>query len=180
MYAELLLPNLLAFCAGQAAAWFYLRTGRVLIGASSTIALWSLLDWWVLAKALFAAEPRDLVLPAALLQAVAVATVVALCFSRWRRRWSQAARQRPARFTAGLTQLLRSDYGAARTTFARLVRTDPWDVAAWIALGDVHRHSGQSARAKRCYRRAAAVDIQRAHADLLRLNQERLRERRSG
>lgn len=175
MFAALTLPTLLAFVAGQAAAWYYLRTGRFWLGAAATIVLWSLFDWWAVARFVFAAGPDELRVPASLLQAVAVLTMLALLFAQWRRRWSSTARHRRAHFTAGLTQLLRSDYAAARATFARLVRTDPWDTAAWIALGDVHRHDGKPARAKRCYRRAAAVDIDRTHADLLKLQQERLR-----
>ncbi len=175
MFAALLLPTLLAFVAGQAAAWFYLRTGRFWLGAAATIALWCLFDWWAVARFVFAAAPEELRLAAALLQGVAALTIAALLFAQWRRRWSKAARQRTAHFTAGLTQFLRSDYAAARGTFSRLVRTDPWDTAAWIALGDVHRHDGRPARAARCYRRASAVDVGHVHADLLQLQHERLR-----
>lgn len=169
MFAASLLPNLLVFACGQAAAWYYLRTGRFVLGFASTVALWVLLDWWLVARFVLAVDVIALRWPAFGLQAVALATIVVLLFGLWRRRWSAVAMARTAHFGAGMTQFLRSDYAAARTTFTRLVRSDPWDAAAWIALGDVLDRSGEARRARRCWRRAAAVDTQRAFADLLQL-----------
>ncbi|HEX5053460.1 MAG TPA: hypothetical protein VFZ65_16905 [Planctomycetota bacterium] len=167
VFADHFLPNLLLFVAGQAAAWYYLRTGRFLIGASATAALWLLADWFVLAKFVFGTDPADLLLPLWSLQIVALGTVAALALARWRRRWSRTARQRPALFQAGVAQYLRADYEAASATLRRLVRADPWDAAAWIALGNVFSRQVQPRRARACYRRAAAVDTARAYGDLL-------------
>lgn len=167
MLVASLLPNLLVFVAGQAAAWFYLRTGRTWIGALGTAALWTLLDWWLLAKYVFVHDGASLALPLVALQGTALGLCAMLAFARWRRRRSAEAKQRPTRFAAGLAEYLRNDYGAARATFQRLVRVDPWDPAAWIALGDVFGSSGETARAQRCYRRAAAVDLRAEFVDLL-------------
>lgn len=169
MLAASLLPNLLVFACGQAAAWYYLRTGRFVLGFASTVALWGLIDWWLVARYVLAVDAVALRWPALGLQAVALATIAVLLFGLWRRRWSAVAKARTAHFGAGMTQFLRSDYAAARATFVRLVRTDPWDAAAWIALGDVLERHGESRGARRCWRRAAAVDTQRAFADLLQL-----------
>ncbi len=175
MFAALFLPNLLAFMAGQAAAWFYLRSGRFWVGMGGTVLLWVLLDWWLLARFVYAADAGHLRWPAGLLQLQAVWIVVALAWARWRRRHSAVARQRTARFADGLREYLCSDYAAARATFTRLVRTDPWDVPAWIALGDVWNRLGRTARAQRCYRRASAVDTQRGYHDVLQPRRDRSR-----
>lgn len=169
MFAALVLPNLLAFVLGQLAAFGYLRTGRFWLGLWASCALWLLLDWWLVAKFVYDAGEPALRLPAGGLQGIAAWTSVAFVAARWRRRWSAAARLRRDRFAAGLASYLRSDYQAAGAMYTRLLRTDPWDAAAWIALGDVHRRSGRPRRAVRCYRRAAAVDVAGDFSDLLRL-----------
>lgn len=169
MFAALFLPNLLAFVVGLAAALYYLRSGRVWIGVAATLLLWVLLDWWLVERYVWAADAVDLVLPATLLQATAAATSGALVWQLWRRRWSTVARARTSHFGDGLAAYLRSDYDAARAAFTRLVRCDPWDAAAWIALGDVWGRCGKPKKARRCYGRAGAVDTQRAFADLLQL-----------
>jgi tetratricopeptide (TPR) repeat protein len=175
VFAALFLPMLLTFALGQAAAWYYLHSGRYWPGTAATVLLWVLIDWWLVARYVFAVEAVELQLPAAALQAIAVATVGALAFGLWRRRYSAVARARGTHFGAGMTQFLRSDYDAARATFARLVQCNPWDAAAWIALGDVFDRTGQHRRAHRCYRRAGSVDTQRAFHDLLQLRWERAR-----
>lgn len=157
----------LAFLVGQAAAWIYLRTGRLLLGILATACVWILFDWWLLVRYVFAADADTLGTVAGLLQATAIWIALWLAFGRWRRRWSAAARSRTERFAAGMAQYLRRDHAAARATFTGLVRTDPWDAAAWIALGDVFARAGAAARARRCYRRARAVDIQGQYADLI-------------
>jgi len=169
VFAASLLANLSVFLLGQAAAWYYLRTGRAVLGVGATVLLWLALDWWLVQRFVFADGLGDLRAPAIVLQAVAAVTALGLAFALWRRRWSAVARARTDHFRAGVAAALRGDHGAARATFTRLVGTDPWDVAAWIALGDAWQRVGRPARAKRCWRRAAAVDIGRAYADLLRL-----------
>lgn len=169
MFAALVLPNLLAFAVGQFAAFGYLRTGRFWLGLGTSCALWLMLDWWLVAKFVYDVGEPALRLPAGGLQGIAAWTAVAFLAARWRRRWSAGARLRRERFAIGLASYLRSDYPTAGAMYTRLVRTDPWDAAAWIALGDVHRRSGRSRRAGRCYRRAAAVDVAGDFADLVRL-----------
>lgn len=174
MFADQFLPNLSIFVLGQAAAWYYLRTGRFWIGAVSTAALWVLADLLLVARFVFDASSQDLALPLFLLQAVALGTLAALLLALWRRRWSATARARPQLFAAAMQQYLRCDHVAAASTFRRLTRADPWDVAAWTALGNVLAKSAQPQRARRCYRRAAQVDTGRRFADLLQHQQQRL------
>lgn len=173
MFAAHLLPLLLAFALGQAAAWYYLRSGRVVAGLAATVMLWGALDWWVVGRYVLGHDEAALRLPAVVLQGAAAATVAALAAGLWRRRWSRAARARRDRFAEALHAYLRSDYAAARGAFTRLVRTDPWDAAAWIALGDVFARTGVRRRARRCYRRAGAVDTAGAFTDLLQRRRTR-------
>lgn len=164
MFLAYVLPNLLVFAAGQATALLYLRTGRSLPGWLGTIVLWTSLDAWILLEFVFG-EPGWL--PRSLLQATALLLVSAWAMARWRRRWSAAARQRSKRFRDGLVHMLQGNHGAVERLATQLVRTDPWDPAAWILLGDAYRHGGKLPRATRCYRRAAAVDQRAEFADLL-------------
>lgn len=163
---------LLLFFGGQAAAWYYLRSGRIWIGLAASVSLWVLADWYCVAKYLYGLSGRDLVLPLVLLQAVAAATVVVLLTGLWRRRWSATARQRPQLFGQGLAAYLRGELDLARRTFRRLVRSDPWDAAAWVALGNVETRRHRPGPARRCYRRGRSVDRTGQFADFVA---ERLR-----
>ena len=174
MFADQFLPNLSVFVLGQAAAWYYLRTGRFWIGTVSTAALWVLADLLLVARFVFGVSSQDLALPLFLLQGVALGTLAALLLALWRRRWSATARARPQLFAAAMAQYLRCDHVAAESTFRRLTRADPWDVAAWTALGNVLAASAQPQRARRCYRRAARVDTSRRFADFLQQQEGRL------
>lgn len=174
MFADQFLPNLSVFVLGQAAAWYYLRTGRFWIGAVSTAALWVLADLLLVARFIIGVSTQELALPLFLLQGVAVGTLAALLLALWRRRWSATARARPQLFAAAMTQYLRCDHVAAASTFRRLTRADPWDVAAWTALGNVLARSAQPQRARRCYRRAAQVDTRGRFADFLQHQQQLL------
>ena len=168
MFAASWLTNLLAFVVGQGASLFYLRTGRRWIGLAGAVATWLLLDWWLLLRCVHGADTPELGLASGALQLAAAMVAGSLGVAVWRRRYSAAARQRTALFAAGMTAYLRSDYAAARATFARLVRTDPWDAAAWIALGEVFGRAGEAKRARRCWRRARAVDTKAEFSDVLR------------
>ncbi len=167
VFTAAFLPNLLLFAIGQAAAWFYLRSGRFLLGVAATVALWVLADWVLVAKYLFGRTDAQLQLPLGLLQAVALATAAGLAFGQWRRRWSKTSQQRPQLFAAGLAAYLRADYAVAQQTLRRLVRNDPWDAAAWAALADVLWRSGQPGRARAAFRRAQRVDLHGEYADFV-------------
>ena len=42
--------NVLVFAVGQAFAWLFLRSGRFWLGAGATVALWTFIDWWLVAR----------------------------------------------------------------------------------------------------------------------------------
>jgi tetratricopeptide (TPR) repeat protein len=176
VFADQFLPNLSVFVLGQAAAWYYLRTGRFWIGAASTAALWVLADLLLVARFVFGVSSQELAMPLFLLQGVAFGTLAALLLALWRRRWSATARARPQLFAAAMAQYLRCDHDAAASIFRRLTRADPWDVAAWTALGNVLARSAQPQRARWCYRRAAQVDTRGRFADFLQHQQRLLRD----
>ena len=168
MFADHWWPNIVLFAAGQAASWYYMHTGRTRIGVASAVALWVLADWFLVAKYVFDAAGTDLLLPLASMQVVAAATAGALSFALWRRRWSAAAKQRTPAFAAAITAYMRGDLDEARSRLRRLVRTDPWDAAAWVALGNVAMRAGERWRARRCYRRALGVDTKKQFVDFVR------------
>lgn len=167
MLTDALLPNLVLFLLGQAAAWFHLRTGRRWVGLSVSGVLWVLIDWFCVAKLVFAATGAVVVVPLVAMQAIAVLAAGWLLVRIARRRWSATARQRPELFGAALAAYLRGDLAEARSTFRRLVRSDPWDCAAWVALGNVERCAGDSRRAARAYWRGRGVDTRSEFADLI-------------
>lgn len=160
--------NLVLLLAAQAAAWHYLRTGRIAIGAVATALLWSLLDGWLIAKFVYRLEQPPYTYLLAAFQAVALATIALLAFGLWRRRYSATARRRTEWFAKGLASYLRGEHAVAVGVFRRLVRCDPWDPAAWAALGNVLRSHGQVAAARSCYARALRVDRIGTHKDHVR------------
>lgn len=174
MLPEDSLLQLVLFTAGQAAAWYYLRTGRWWVGVCASGAMWVLADWFFVAKHVFGASGSDLTLPLVALQSTAILTIVGLLFALWRRRWSATAKSRPQLFGQGLAAHLRGDHEAARQIFRRLARNDPWDAAAWVAWGNVESRTGTTSRARRCYRRALGVDTRVQYTDLIQHQLERL------
>lgn len=168
MFPESFLPNLLLFVAGQTAAWIYLRSGRLWLGGLATATLWVAADWAVVAKFVFDDVGAHFRVPLIVMQSAAVAVVVLLAFQQWRRRWSRTARRRAELFEAGVAAYLRRSNDEAQRTFRRLVRADPWDAAAWLALGNTHRRARRPGPARRCYRRCMRVDSRREYSDLAR------------
>ena len=166
MLVESFLANLALFVAGQAAAWYYLRTGRLWWGGLSMAVLWVAADWAVVARYVFGDTGAHYRTALLVLQLTAIATVVALGVALWRRRWSATARQRGELFAEGTRHYLASRHEAARAMFVRLVRADPWDAAAWLALGNAQRRLGQTAASRRSYRRCRRVDLAGEYAEL--------------
>jgi hypothetical protein len=173
VFPHAFLPNALAFLVGQAAAWHYLRTGRTWVGGLATLGLWLLLDAWLLARYVYAADAVTLRWVAGALQLFAVGTAARLLQQLWRRRRSPSARRRIDRHRDALGAYLRGEWDVAVVGYRALLRTDPWDAAAWIGLGDAMARTGNRKAANRCYWRAAGVDVGRSHADLLQLRRGR-------
>ncbi len=174
------LVNLLLFVGGQFAAWHYLRTGRLAVGFGATVLLWGLLDAWLVAHYAYRLDgpPWSWLLVG--FQATAVATLGTLVFGLWRRRWSKTARERTRWFGLGLAEYLRGDLPAAIATFRKLLRCDPWDAAAWLALGNVLRGQGNLRKARACYRNALRVDRDGVYRDHARLQLARAAEPSTG
>ncbi len=172
------LVNLLLFAAGQLAAWYYLRTGRVVVGFVATALLWLLLDGWLVSRYVFRVDgpPWSWLLVA--FHATAVAVVAMLLLGLWRKRWSATARNRPSLFAAALELHLCGDYAAAARAFRRLVRNDPWDAAARLGLGNAERRLGRLDAARRAYRSALRVDIEGRYRELARMQIDRVRRPR--
>ena len=165
VFVDAVMVNVLVFAVGQAFAWLFLRSGRFWLGAGATVALWTFIDWWLVARFVLGDPVEGLQWPLLGLQATASMTTGAYLWARLRKRL--AAPQRADRFREGLQQLLAGKLSAAEITFRQLAWVDPWDPSAWIARGDACRRQGAVRRARRCYRRAGGVDVKRQFADLL-------------
>lgn len=165
MFVDAVVANVLVFAVGQVFAWLFLRSGRFWLGAGATVALWTFIDWWLVARFLLATPAEGQQMPLLCLQGTAVLTTAAYLWARLRRRL--AAPKRADRFREGIQQLLSGKLTAADTTFRQLAWVDPWDPSAWIARGDACRRQGVLGRARRCYRRAGGVDVKGQFADLL-------------
>lgn len=165
--------NLLLLLGAQGVAWHYLRSGRLWIGAIVSILLWSLLDAWLVARYVFAHDTAPWTHLLVGFQATAAAMLGLWAFGAWRRRYSATAKARQQWFVRGLTLYLRGETAGAEQVFRRLVRCDPWDPAAWAALGNVLRSGGRRTQARRCYQRALRVDRRGTHRDHVRLQMAR-------
>lgn len=165
MLVDVLWANLAVFAVGQLIAVGYLRTGRFWLGMAATVALWATLDWWLVGRFVFAFDLSAQRLPVLGLQVTTLLVTVSWTWARLRRRAGRTARTE--RYRSGMQQLLTGDAAAAAQTFRTLTWTDPWDAAAWVGLGDALRRTGAARGARRAYRRAEAVDVGGALADLL-------------
>lgn len=170
-----LLVNLLCLLVAQACAWHWLRSGRGWLGSLSTLALWGLLDGWLLAQFIYRVQDWPYSELELAFRVVAGAVLTWWLVAQWRRRFSPAARQRDARFQRALQCYLRGEHQAAAALYRRLLAVDPWDAAAWAALGNVRRRQGRLWAARHCYRRCLAVDSTRAFRDHVRQQQGLLR-----
>ena len=165
MFVEAVWIHVVAFGAGQAAAWAYARSGRFWVGAVSTVSLWVAADWWLVSRFLLEVGPARLWAPLLLLHGVALATAASYVWARLRRRGGRRARA--ARHRAALALLLRGEQARAEVAYRELVWTDAWDASAWIGLGDAQRRGGDLRKAARSYRRALGVDVRRDFVDLI-------------
>lgn len=177
MFVEAVWVHLVAFGAGQAAAWAYARSGRFWVGAASTALLWGAADWWLVSRFLLDVGPSRLWGPLLLLHGVVVATAVPYVWARLRRR--RGRRTYAARHRAALAMLLRGAQTQAESAYRELVWTDAWDASAWIGLGDAQRRRGDLRGAARSYGRALAVDVRRDLADLIEHRRSALDDDRS-
>jgi len=171
VFIDAVWAHLCMFAVGQVFAWRYARSGRFGLGAASTVSLWVTVDAWLVARYLLDLPADAQLAPLGLLYAVALLTVTSFlwaCVRRLRGRRTRAARHR-----AAVAHLLAGAGAAAIAAYRDLTRSDAWDAAAWIGLGDAERRWGQPRRAARCYRRARCVDVASRFRDVLE-HRERL------
>ena len=165
VFIDAVMANVLVFAVGQVFAWLFLRTGRFWLGAGATVVLWVSIDCWLVQRYVLA-SPADMQQLALLcLQATAALTTFFYLWACVRKRL--AAPRRAAGYRRGIRQLLAGELSAAAETFRGLAWDNPWDPSAWIGRGDACRRLGVASRARRCYRRAASVDVKGQFADLL-------------
>ena len=159
------MANVLVFAVGQVFAWLFLRTGRFWLGVGATVALWGSIDCWLVQRYVLATPEDGQQMAVLCLQATAVLTTFSYLWACVRKRL--AAPRRADGYRRGIRQLLVGELSAAASTFRDLAWDNPWDPSAWIGRGDACRRLGVASRARRCYKRAASVDVKGQFADLL-------------
>ncbi len=179
MFAEAFLPNLLIFAFGQLVAWGYLRTGLVWRGALLLVFGWITADVALVARLAFDDRGWLFITSLLLMQTHALAEGLLFAFGRLRRRWPRWRRERPLRFREAVLAYLRNDLESAATIQRQLLRRDPWDFDATLALATVLARAGKARRARSLFRRARALDGEGRFADVIRLELERFAVRRA-
>lgn len=174
MLQDLFWPNLAVFGLGQAAAWFQVRTGRVLRGTVSMVALLVLADLVLVARFAYGEEALAGIALTAM-QAWAVGETVLLVFARWRRARPAALERRRRDYRLAIVSELRGADAEALPLLAKLARQDPWDIEVAIALAATQRRLGNGPAARRQLRRARRLDRSARFADVLFLEDLRLR-----
>ena len=165
VFIDAVMANVLVFAVGQVFAWLFLRTGRFWLGAGTTVVLWVSIDCWLVQRYVLATPPDGQQFALLCLQVTAVLTTFSYLWACVRKRL--AAPSRTNGYRRGIRQLLAGDLSEADATFRDLAWANPWDPSAWIGRGDACRRLGIVNRARRCYKRAASVDVKGQFADLL-------------
>lgn len=167
MFLDALLPNLLLFAAGQAAAWGWLRTGFVRRGLLVMAVIWTLADWALLSRFVFGDAAGSY--PIALLSMQLVCVVEAAWFAqaRLRRRYGKLGAQRQRLFAAAFQHYLRGEATPAVQLLQKLLQHDPWDVPSLILLANVEARQGRRPKARRLLGRARGLDRRGDYGDLV-------------
>jgi tetratricopeptide (TPR) repeat protein len=167
MFADSFLANLLIFVIGQAAAWGNMRTGRVVRGLALMVGAWALADLALMFRFVFESMRASYLPVLVVLQAWSLVEAALLGHGRLRRRsW----RRRPARlalYREAFEHYLRNDLPAARSLQQRLVRRDPWDTEATLALATTLARAGERKKARKLFRRARAIDLEARFHDVI-------------
>lgn len=174
MLQDLFWPNLAVFGLGQAAAWFQVRTGRVLRGTVSMVALLVLADLVLVARFAYGEQALAGIALTAM-QVWAIGETALLVFARWRRARPAALERRRRDYRLAIVSELRGADAEALPLLAKLAREDPWDVEVAIALAGTQRRLGNRTAARRQLRRARRLDRSARFADILFLEDLRLR-----
>jgi len=167
VFPDQFLPNAAICAAGLATAIFWLRTGMVQRGFALLAALAIATDVALVGRFVYADRGAWFFAALWLLQSAAALATACLLVALARRRWSADARRRDELFAAGFQHYLRDELSPARDLFARILRTNPWDVAATVAMANVCWRQGRRARAMRLMQRARRLDRGSGYTDFI-------------
>lgn len=158
MFADAFWPNFVLFLLGQVAAWGYLRTGLGGRGAWVLVLTWVLADVALVARFGYDHVGSVYVGSLAGMQFVAVAAFGAFLFARVRRRLKGVVGRVAALRRAGFVAYLRGDLEVAIDKFGRILRLDPWDTSARVALGTALLRQGRARPGRRILRSVRGLD----------------------
>ena len=102
-----------------------------------------------------------------ILQALAIASLVWWIVYGVRLRWSPDRRARSELLAAGTQHYMRNELAEAESVYRRLLRANPWDVAAVLGLASSLWRSGRVAAASRQLRVARSLDRKGVYAQLI-------------
>lgn len=167
MFPDQFLPNAAIAAVGFATAFYWLRSGMVPRGIALLVVLAVSADIALVARFVYSERGAWFHTGLWTLQSVALVTGSWLLLALVRRRWSADARRREELFAAGFQHYLRDEFASARDLFARILRADPWDVPAAVALANVSWRQGRPRRARTLLRRARQIDRAGIYRDFI-------------
>lgn len=166
--------NLAFFLLAQVVAWLYLRTGLVTRGLVVLIATWVLADLALVLRFAYGVTDEPYVASLGVMQAIAVAEAIRLTWRGLRRRRASFREWRTTSYREAMIAFLRNELDAARDGLLLLVRADPWDLPARLALGVVLARQGRTRAARRQFTGARRLDRKRRYADAIEIETRRL------
>jgi len=166
MFQDSFFANVAVFLLGQVAAWGYMNTGLWWRGVLMLCGSWVLADVALVAR--FAYEHGDLFISALIaMQAVCVIGLFLFTYGRIRRRLPVVVAARERRFRTAFLLYLHDEIAAATRIYRKLVRTDPWDLPARVALGTVLARLGARRRSRWLLRTARGLDRDQRFEDVI-------------
>ena len=167
MLEDSFLINFLIFAAGQAAAWFYLRTGRRSRGLTLMIGGWVLADILLVERFAFQSTGPLFYLALSSLQLWSLFEVVMLVRARRHRRRPDVLAARSAGFRTSFHHYLRGELDVAVEGYRKILKSDPWDVPTVVALATALSRSGAARAARSMCIRAQRLDVDARFADVV-------------
>ncbi|MEO0480133.1 MAG: hypothetical protein AAF196_11695 [Planctomycetota bacterium] len=173
MFADSLWLNLLLFVCGQIAGWSILRSGLVVTGVAVLAVLWIAADLALVLR--FVLDDQGAAYLASLWITQLTALGAAAGYFGLRIRTARDSARLAARQDISEIQrlLLRAERDEAVVRLRKLVRRDPWHVAARILLASELRERGKLGAAKRLLQGARRID-DGAYLDLIEAEAKRL------
>ncbi|MBK8979285.1 MAG: hypothetical protein IPM29_25590 [Planctomycetes bacterium] len=158
MFPDSTLANLGLFVAAQLVVWAYLGSGLVVRGVVLLVASWVLGDVALVSRFVFGETGWPYVASLLGMQGLTLFEVVRLAHGQWQRRSPRRQAERERSFRAASVAFMCDDIAGAERGFARLVRRDPWELRARLALARIRVLQQRPSSARRLLIAARRLD----------------------